>query len=113
MRIFKYIIFGLSGIVILAILALLIGEGFVFWKFSKEELVASLFFPFGFIAGLIIGFFKQRVGGYISVFAMFGFYLLNFLGSGEFPQGAFFMLITIPGILLLLYAILEEYKFRK
>jgi len=113
MKLFKYIIYILSTLVIVTILLLMIKDGFTFWKFTKEELVASMLFPFGFIAGLLTGFFKQRVGGYIAVVSMFGFYLINFLATGSFPQGPFFMIFTTPAILLLLYAILEENKIKK
>jgi hypothetical protein len=49
-------------------------------------------------SGLVVG----RLGGLVTVAAFIAFYLTNFLFSGRFPDGPYFLVFADPGFLFLL-----------
>jgi len=51
--------------------------------------------------GLILGWTREKLGGWLIVIGMVLFYLFDFAFSGTFPRGAFFPLIALPGLLFL------------
>lgn len=52
--------------------------------------------------GLILGWKREKVGGWLVVVGMVLFYLFDFAFSGTFPRGGFFPLIALPGLLFIL-----------
>jgi hypothetical protein len=66
----------------------------------REQLMMAAFF-IAFL-GLILGWLREKLGGWLVVGGMAAFYLLDLVFSGTFPQGATFLLIAIPGLLYLL-----------
>ncbi|MBM3846316.1 MAG: hypothetical protein FJ405_08525 [Verrucomicrobia bacterium] len=67
-------------------------------RFTPGEAVGFLLFPVGVVAGLAVAWWREWVGGIITVtsLALFGAYL--FLWSGQWPNIYFFM-FAAPGIL--------------
>lgn len=51
--------------------------------------------------GLIVGWSCEKLGGWLVVGGMALFYIFNFIFSGDFPRGPFFVLIALPGLLFL------------
>lgn len=68
------------------------------------ELVMLVFFPTGVCAGMIISWFREKLGGIVSVSSLICFYATEFAASGSLADGPFFFLITSPALLFLLSA---------
>jgi hypothetical protein len=80
------------------------GEGFEA-KPSSAELVGLMFFPLGVIMGMILGWWREMLGGLVAVGSLAAFYLWNFLQSGCLPLGPWFLLVVMPGFLFLISAL--------
>ena len=50
----------------------------------------------------------EILGGSFTLAGMVAFYLFDFIFSGSFPQGPFFLLIAFPGVLFLIAASLQN-----
>jgi hypothetical protein len=107
---FEWLIRILSAISILILLIFVVAEGFNPFNLTSNEAVLTVFFPGGVILGLIVGFWKNRLGGYITILSFFGFYLLEILIMGILPHGAYIALFIFPGFLNLFYAIIQDRK---
>ena len=83
----------------------LIGEGFDPMKLQAREWALAVFFPFGLLFGLILGWRREWLGGTITVGSLVGFYAMNLALSGRFPGGAAFAVLTLPGALFLASAL--------
>lgn len=75
--------------------------------FGVREIIALSFFPFGVIAGLILAWRRELLGGLVSIGSMAAFYLTLYLFDGRFPRGPFFLLLASPGILFMLASAAE------
>jgi hypothetical protein len=51
--------------------------------------------------GLLLGWKWELAGGLLTVCGVAAFYLLDYLFSGTFPRGPFFLLLASPGLLFL------------
>jgi len=87
---------------------ILIGVTFVGELFSITgptptpiEWLGLLFFPFGVLVGLGLGWWREGVGGATAVFSLFAFYMWDFVVSHSLPGGIFFLLLTAPAFLYL------------
>jgi hypothetical protein len=49
----------------------------------------------------LLGWKWELLGGSLTVIGLIAFYLLDFLFSGTFPRGPYFLLLASPGILFL------------
>lgn len=58
--------------------------------------------------GLILGWKREKLGGWLAVGGMVLFYLIDFAFSGTFPQGPFFPLIALSGLLFLISGYAQE-----
>ena len=97
-------VLGLTSVAILMLF--LLGEGSL-TRISPKEGIGLLFFPFGLIIGLILGWWKELIGGAIAVGSVAGFYLIyELLMNGSWPKGPWFAVFATPGVLFLLYGIL-------
>lgn len=85
---------------LLFLLAFVVGEGLGLR--SPRDLVAFLFFPVGVGAGLVIAWWRERLGGLIAVGSLAAFYLTLYLFDGRWPRGPYFLLVAAPGLLFLL-----------
>jgi hypothetical protein len=86
------------------ILLFFIGEGFNPTKVAAKEWVGFLFFPVGIVAGMIIAWWHEGIGGIISVISLLGFYLIyGLLVNNRLWQGGVFIVFALPGILFFIY----------
>lgn len=94
----------LSLLIIVILLMFLFGEGDFseIGKITLEEWVGVLFFPLGVVVGMIIGWWREGLGGAIAVGSLLVFYLFHLIGWRDLPSGPFFILFTLPGFLFLL-----------
>ncbi len=64
-----------------------IGEGFNPFRFTAQEAILFLFFPFGVCLGMILAWRWEGLGGGITVASLAAFYLVHRLLSPGFPRG--------------------------
>ena len=96
------------GLISVAVLSLfLFGGGESFSSIKLNEVFGMLFFPFGLMIGLIVGWRYELLGGAIAVGSVLGFYFIyELLINSSWPRGWWFAVFAIPGALFLLYGIL-------
>jgi len=84
--------------VILVFLLMFFGEGFDPMKVKPIEWVMLLFGPFGFMLGMILGWWKEGLGGAITIVSFFGAMLVgDYSGSGV----VYMAVCAAPGFLFL------------
>lgn len=95
-----------------SIATLLILSAFIFGDAESgtprtNEWIGLAFFPGGVIVGLLLAWWRERPGGWITVLSLIGFYVWYFLTSGRLGAGPYFVLLTAPGLLFLMAAWLQ------
>jgi len=97
-----------SVLSILFILAFAIGEAGGGPRPSQQEWIGLVFFPIGVCAGLALAWWRERLGGLLSIGCLLAFYIWNLLRSGHAPRGPWFFLVAAPGLLFLIAGILPQ-----
>jgi len=92
------------------LLLFFIGEGFNPFHLAARELLLSACFPLDVVLGMILAWRWETLGGALTVIALAAFYGLHYSGSGQFPDGPFFVLLASPGLLFLLAAVTARRK---
>lgn len=96
------------AIACLAILSLFIfGESIEYWsKITFKQAIGLLFFPVGLVVGLILAWWREILGGTISVVSVICFYVIyGWFSNNSLALGWWFIVFAIPGILFLTYGI--------
>src|SRR5574341_2108651 len=96
----------LSSIVFIGVFILMfIGEGFDPAKITLREWASLFFYPFGLVVGMILAWWKEGLGGAITLGSLLGFALF-----GDLSQGACLpsLLCASPGFLFLLCWLLSK-----
>jgi|SRR5262245_12795030 len=75
---------------------------------TERETVALAFFPVGVALGFVIAWWREALGGAITVASLASFYLWMLADRGRFPTGPYFILLAAPGFLFLVNAMLER-----
>src|SRR5665213_780144 len=78
------------------------GEGLNFSHFSARELVLFAFFPIGVCLGMALAWWREGLGGGITIASFVAFYLGHHLSTSSFPRGFALMALAAPGFLFLL-----------
>ena len=76
-------------------------------KPTGAEWIGLAFWPGGVCFGLIIAWFRIRLGGAIATGSLLGFYVWYLLDRGTFPGGPYFILVAAPGVLFLVASLLS------
>ncbi len=84
------------------ILAFIVGEGFSASQIEPREWVGLLFFPVGICAGMILAWWREGLGGSITVGSLLVFYVIHRATAGTFPKGWAWLAFAAPGLLFLL-----------
>lgn len=84
---------------ILLVLAFIVGERSL--PSNTDEWLGFLFFPFGICAGMVVAWWKERLGGLITVASFALFYIVQFMTAGAFPRGWAWLVFAAPGFLFL------------
>ncbi len=92
----------LSILVVGILLVFAFGEGLNLSHFTARELLLFVFFPLGFCVGMVVAWWREGLGGGITVGSLAAFYLLDRLLSSSFPRGWAFVALAVPGFLFLL-----------
>jgi len=75
---------------------------------STQEWILVTFFPLGVMVGMILGWWREGLGGLITTIGLLGFYLVDILFTGTPPGGPFFLLFSLPGLLFGVIWLLER-----
>jgi len=96
----------ISSILVIGVFLLMFfGEGFDPVKVKPSEWVMLLFGPFGFILGMILGWWKEGLGGAITIVSFFGAMLVgDYSGSGATNMA----ICAAPGFLFLFAWLLSK-----
>ena len=84
---------------IVLVVLFLVGEPF---DPSRAQWLGLLFFPLGVCAGMIVAWWKEALGGSITVSSLLAFYAVHFATAERFPAGWAFLAFAAPGFLFLL-----------
>ena len=98
-----------AAVNLLLIVILLVGELSGQHLPSAREWLGLALWPIGVGIGLVICWFRARVGGWVTLGSLVGFYLWNLAMVGQFPRGPYFILFAAPGALYLL----AEWMYRR
>ena len=90
------------------LLLFFIGEGFDPSRVAPRDWAGLLFFPLGVVAGMAVGWWREGVGGAVSVVSLLAFYAWHILVDGGPPNGVAFVAFTLPGFMFLLYGLLSR-----
>jgi hypothetical protein len=92
----------LGSLFSMALLALfLFGEEMNPSQLITTEILGLLFFPLGVTMGMLLGWRWETLGGTVTVLSLLAFYKVMYAASGRFPEGIWFMLFALPGLLFL------------
>jgi len=105
----RWIARALSIATIGFILLFLFGEGLNPSEVRPIEWLGLLFFPFGLMFGLVLGWRREFAGGLIGTGSVALFYLLyGLLIFGTIRQGWWILILSLPAVLFLVYAALRR-----
>ena len=94
------------------IVMIFLGEAFHPSEISFQEWVGLVFFPIGVVAGMIIAWRKEAVGGFVTVASLIGFYLVYGYLLRNHIGGWFFLAFAAPGFLFLSHWLLCRFTGR-
>lgn len=83
-----------------------LGEAFHPSQISSQEWAGLIFFPIGVVAGMIIAWRKEAMGGFVTVASLLGFYLVYGYLLRNHIGGWFFLAFAAPGFLFLFHWLL-------
>ena len=96
-----------ASVVSITLLAMIFfGEAFHPSQISPEEWVGLIFFPTGVVAGMIIAWRKEAVGGFMTVASLLGFYVVYGYLLRNHIGGWYFLAFSAPGFLFLFHWLL-------
>ena len=108
------LIIVLSIISIAVMLAIFNSDVPAFGQFAPKEWAGFFFFPAGVIAGMLLGWWREVLGGTVTVLSLLGFYLIyGWLLNGQIWLGASFIVFALPGILFLISGLAFRRFFRR
>jgi glucose-6-phosphate-specific signal transduction histidine kinase len=91
------------------ILLFVFGEAQGWSSVRAQDVVGLVFFPFGLMLGLVLAWRREMSGGIIAVASIALFYLVYGLAINRaIFQGWWFLVLSIPGWVFLLYAVLRH-----
>jgi hypothetical protein len=82
------------------VLAFIVGEGFN--PSGLNEWLGVLLFPVGISVGMILAWWKEGLGGSITVGSLLAFYVVHLTTAGTLPKGWAWLAFAAPGFLFLL-----------
>ena len=91
-------IWSVASVVVL--LGFIFGEGIQ--APTPAEWLGLLFFPLGIMIGMILGWWREGLGGAITIGSLAAFYLVQIVTAGTLPRGWAWLVFATPGFLYLL-----------
>lgn len=71
------------------------------WLLSPLEGTLLLCFPVGVAVGLVLEWWREGLGGLVTVLGVLGFYLVHRVGAGGWPRGPWFLIFASPSAFFL------------
>ena len=81
------------------VLLLSVGEGL--YPATSAEWIGLLLYPGGICLGMILAWWREGLGGGITVGSLVGFYALHTATAGNLPKGGAWLVLAVPGFLFL------------
>jgi hypothetical protein len=103
-------IWSLASLAFIAAFAFGGGEGSNFP--TATEIVALALFPVGVLAGMLVAWRYEAIGGATTLISLAAFYLWMETVGGRWPRGPYFVLLAAPGFLFLAAWLLERKRSR-
>ncbi len=75
---------------------------------TAQEWVGLALWPIGVGVGLVVAWFREKLGGILVLGCLMAFYVWNLLHSGHLPRGPFFLLMAATGLLFLIAGFLSH-----
>jgi len=94
-----------SVVSVALVLGFIVGEGL---NATGYEWLGLLFFPFGISVGMILAWWKEGLGGGITIGSLAAFYLVHLTTVGTFPKGWAWLAFAAPGFLFLLASLVSR-----
>jgi hypothetical protein len=84
------------------LLLFVFGEKFEASKVTGRQWLALVFFPMGIVVGFVVAWWKEGLGGGITIASLLIFYLIFvLLLRGDLARGIWFLVFAVPGFLFL------------
>jgi hypothetical protein len=84
------------------VVGFLIGEGFHPEQLAPAQCLGFFFFPVGICIGMILAWWKEGLGGGITVGSLAAFYVIHVATAGALPKGLAWPTFAAPGFLFVL-----------
>jgi hypothetical protein len=68
---------------------------------GRTELVGVALYPGGICLGMVLAWWKEGLGGGVTVASLAGFYVLYMVTKGSLPPGWAWLILAVPGFLFL------------
>ena len=81
------------------VLLLSVGEGL--YPTGPAEWIGLLLYPGGICLGMILAWWREGLGGGITVGSLVAFYTVHTLTAGSLPRGPWWLVLAVPGFLFL------------
>ena len=96
-----------ASVASIAFLALIfLGDALHPSQISSNEWAGLIFFPIGVVAGMILAWRKEALGGFVTVGSLVGFYLVYGYVLRNHIGGWAFLVFAAPGFLFLVHWLL-------
>jgi hypothetical protein len=82
-------------------IVLLLGVGEGLYPASPAEWVGFLLYPGGICAGMVLAWWKEGLGGSITIGSLLAFYVLHTATAGSLPHGWAWLVLAAPGFFFL------------
>ena len=91
----------MAALILLIYVGETLGEGVPSLLHMTAGEILMMFAFFALWLGLLLGWKWELLGGLLTLCAVVVFYALNFLITGIFPGGPFFLILALPSLLFL------------
>ena len=81
------------------VLLLTVGEGL--YPTRPAEWIGLLLYPGGICLGMTLAWWREGLGGGITVGSLVAFYILHTATAGSLPRGPWWLVLAVPGFLFL------------
>ena len=68
---------------------------------SPAEAIGLVFYPGGICLGMVLAWWREGLGGGITVGSLVAFYIVHTLTAGALPPGWAWLVLAVPGFLFL------------
>ena len=102
---------ALSVLSTAVLLLFVFGEPFPVAKITATEWLGLMLFPVGVVIGFAVAWWRERLGGLITLGSLLAFYLVFvFVMKEQLTEGVWFLVFAFPGVLFLIAAVMSDTK---